>query len=211
MVALRKYQHAITRLVCCTLFSIASISSATAQSAAAAATDPVLMPGDVIRITVWMKPELSGEFGISQDSTVADPFYMGVKVAGIPLSSAATRVRSHVEQYETNPRVLVEPVFRIAVAGEVRQPSIYSVQPGSTVLQAVMHAGGPTQNGRRDQVRLLRNGQQITFNLQQADTELVRSGDRIVVDPQRTIFREYVIPALTVVGAIASVIRVWRL
>jgi len=46
--------------------------------------DPALRPGDVLRINVWRHPELSGDFVVAPDSTLVDPVYQVVKVAGHP-------------------------------------------------------------------------------------------------------------------------------
>ena len=70
-----------------------------------------LAPGDALRITVWRKPELSGEFQILADSAIAGPFYRPLKVAGIPITDVERRVHSYLEQYESSPRVLVERRF----------------------------------------------------------------------------------------------------
>jgi protein involved in polysaccharide export with SLBB domain len=62
---------------------------ALAQSPAPAAdgTNGALNPGDVVRITVWRKPELSGDFIIAGDGSVSHPLYRDVRVTGMPLAA----------------------------------------------------------------------------------------------------------------------------
>jgi protein involved in polysaccharide export with SLBB domain len=189
---------------------------AAAQSAPYRATaDPVdlevLRPGDTVRIIVWRKPELSGEFQVSADGTVGEPFYMSVTVAGIPFTEAATRIRTHVERYETHPDVLVEPLFRVGVGGEVQRPDIYNFGRFVTVGQVVLLAGGPTPRGDPRRIWLYRSGDRLRVDMYSPDDPVarspIRSGDYVVVESERDIVRDYVLPTLLAVGATASIAR----
>ena len=185
-----------------------------AQDPAAPVSTAVIQPGDVVRINVWRKPELSGEFQVTADGTIADPFYMAVNIGGLPLATASERVRAHLARYETDPRVLVEPLFRVVVGGEVRQPNLYTLRRETTIAQAVMLAGGPTERGNLDRVRVLRDGEVLSVDILRPEGGLahtpIRSGDQILVGRRRSIFRDYILPATTMVGAVASVIYATR-
>lgn len=171
----------------------------------------VLRPGDVVRVVVWQEPDLSGEFTIAPDSTLVHPLYSGVKVAGIPVGEAKARLGELLRRYESNPQFVIEPLVRVAVAGEVRQPSLYSLSPSITIAEAVAMAGGATDRGRLDRVTLVRDGSQWVYDLTDPGGEAtrlpVRSGDRILVDRSSRVFRDYIVPALSVVGTIATVIN----
>src|SRR2546428_12721426 len=82
--------------------------------------DSLLRPGDVLRITVWRQPDLSGEFAINLDSTVAHPLLQAVKVGGGAVGVARARLRDFFLAYEQNPRFVVEPLYPVVVAGDVR-------------------------------------------------------------------------------------------
>lgn len=174
-------------------------------------SEPVLQPGDVVRITVWRKPELSGEFTIRGNGSIANPFYGSVQAAGVPVSTAEQRVRAHVDRFEANAWVLVEPLLRVSVRGEVRDPNLYTLTPETTVLQAVMLAGGPTGRGDLRGIRLLRDGTTIPVDLSRPDAGAaqypVRSGDQIVVGRRRNLFRDYVAPAASVTGAVLAILN----
>jgi protein involved in polysaccharide export with SLBB domain len=194
-------------------FLSAMVPAASGQELARIQSGPVLQVGDVIRISVWRKPELSGEFKVSADSSIADPFYMSVRVAGVPLSVVNERVRSHVALYETEPQVLVEPLFSVAVGGEVRQPGLHTVPPGTTVSQAYMLAGGATERGRAQRARLVRLDGEYVVDLTRPQEGManarIASGDFILVDRRAMIFRDYIAPASSVVGAAASLLHVY--
>jgi protein involved in polysaccharide export with SLBB domain len=194
-------------------FLSAMVPAASGQEPARKQSGPVLQVGDVIRISVWRKPELSGEFKVSADSSIADPFYMSVRVVGVPLSVVNERVRSHVALYETDPQVLVEPLFSVAVGGEVRQPGLRTVPPGTTVSQAFMLAGGATERGRAQRARLVRLDGEYVVDLTRPQEGManarIESGDFILVDRRAMIFRDYIAPAGSVVGAAASLLHIF--
>jgi protein involved in polysaccharide export with SLBB domain len=198
-------------LLCIFLFTIAP--AVCGQERKAPESGPVLQVGDVIRISVWRKPELSGEYQILADSTIADPFYMSVRVAGIPLAVAVERVLTHVERFESDPQVLIEPLFRIMVSGEVKQPGLINVPPGTTVVQAFMLAGGATERGKLDRVRLIRLEGEYIIDLTRPQSGLasvpVKSGDFVMVERKTMLFRDYLAPASSVVGAAASLLHIY--
>lgn len=179
-----------------------------------AASEPVLRPGDSLRVAVWRKPELSGSFAVRSDGSIGDPFYSDVKVAGLSLADAEERVRRHVGRFESEPRVLLEPRFRVAVGGEVRQPGLYTFGPETTVLQALMLAGGATERGQLERVVLVRDGRELRLDLTRSDaplaTQPVRSGDQLVVTRRKSFFREFIVPTATITGAAAAVLNALR-
>ena len=176
---------------------------------APAAGEGVLSPGDIIRITVWRKPEMSGEFTIAPDGSIAHPLYQEVHVSGLPLDSAIARVRAFLARDEANPAFILAPMLRVAVGGEVRQPNLYSLPPTTTIAQAVALAGGPTERGRLDRVRVSRAGGVITLDLAQPSATVarlpIRSGDQILVLRRRDFVRDIVAPASSIIGALAGI------
>jgi protein involved in polysaccharide export with SLBB domain len=174
------------------------------------AADPVLNPGDFLRITVWRRPELSGEFEVAPDGSIAHPLYREVKVAGIPLSLAEEKVREFLRQHEMNAAFVMAPLFRVIVGGEVQKPGLYSLRPTTTVAQALALAGGPTERGRLDQVRITREGRVMIVNLTSPSGDLtpVRSGDQIIVLRRRKGFFDILVPASSVIAAAAAIASV---
>jgi polysaccharide export outer membrane protein len=182
--------------------------------AAAADPTPQLQPGDVVRITVWRQPELTGEFAVGPDSSIAHPLYQAVKVAGVPVRVAEQRIRDFLAKYETNPQVVVEPLFSVAVGGEVQKPDLYPLPQQTTIAQAIALAGGPTDQGRLDKVRLVRGGREVTADLTTPDAQWARvhvqSGDQIFVGRKHNILREYIGPLASMVAAAAAIVNAAR-
>jgi len=171
-----------------------------------------LAPGDMVRITVWRKAELSGEFIVTGRGTIAHPLFREVQVVGIPLNTVESRLRVLLEKYEANPQFVVEPLLRVAVGGEVRLPNLYNLAPETSVSQAVALAGGATERGHRDRVRLVRAGSDIVVDLRRADVTgagmPIRSGDQITVERTSAVFRDYIAPTIGLLGGIASIMTV---
>jgi polysaccharide export outer membrane protein len=172
----------------------------------------VLGPGDVVRITVWRRPELSGEFLIAADGSITHPLYRAVTVGGVPLDAAEERVETFLKRFEETPQFVLEPLLHISVSGEVMRPNLYTVGPGTAVTQAVALAGGPSVIGRRDRVVVVRAGKAITVDLSRLDVGgsqmPIRSGDQIFVERQRSVFREFIAPAITLTGSAAAILTV---
>src|SRR3989449_7549950 len=130
---------------------MAPLGSASAQRLVRPLEDRALRPGDVLRINVWRHPELSGDFVVAPDSTLVDPVYQVVKVAGLPLSVVRERLRGVLSTYEQGVPFVLEPVFPVTVAGEVRQPNLYRLPDGTTFAPAIAQAGGATGTGPVEQ------------------------------------------------------------
>ena len=183
-----------------------------ATSSALAGNVVALGIGDVVRITVWRKPELSGEFVVLADGSLAHPLYRGLRLGGLSIAMAEEQMRGFLSQLEKNPAFVLEPLARVTVSGEVARSNVYSLRPETSVAMAVALAGGPTDRGRRDRVRLLRDNRTLLLDLTASDRgaarTTVRSGDEIIIERRRALFREYVAPVITVAGATAAIINV---
>jgi protein involved in polysaccharide export with SLBB domain len=173
-----------------------------------------ISPGDQIRIVVWRKPEMSGDFAVAGNGTILHPLYREVQVTGVPLSVVEDRLRTFLLRYDTNPQFVIQPLVRVIVGGEAKSPNIYSVPPETTVQQAVAMAGGPTDRGALDDVRMVRDRQEVRVDLSRPNSEAallqIRSGDVILIGRRGTGIRDFVAPVASSLGLIASLITVFR-
>lgn len=200
------------------LTTLASVPGLVAQTPPAKGAVGTLEPGDSIRIQVWRKPEFSGDFLVGPDGTITHPLYRAVRVAGVPLAAAEANIRRFLSEYDQNPQFVMEPLIRISVSGEVPRPSVFAVNPQTTLAEAVARAGGTTQWGKRDHVRIFRTegnvrGEMFFNLLDPADVvgqSPVRSGDQIVVDRNKSIFKDVFLPIVGLVGSLASIALITR-
>jgi polysaccharide biosynthesis/export protein len=209
--------RAMRNLLCRSLTLIALSPALTAallaQGTAPTEAQVTLAPGDSIRVVVWRKPEMSGDFIVGPDGTITHPLYQAVRVGGIPFSSAQNNLRNFLSRFEQDPQFVAEPLVRIAISGEVGRAAIYALRPETSIQEAVAQAGGPSETGNRERVRVLRkdaSGRQREFFVSLVDPEgspatmRVHSGDQIVVDRRKSFFREVFLPGLSVIGSLAS-------
>lgn len=187
---------------------------AQAQTPAQTSEQVTLAPGDSIRVVVWRKPEMSGDFIVGPEGVITHPLYQAVRVGGIPFATARANIRNFLARFEQDPQFVAEPLVRVAVSGEVGKPQVFAVRPETSIADAVAQAGGPNENANRENVRVLRKGtdgrqRELRVNLIDpegpAATLRVNSGDQIVVDRRKSFFREVFLPGLSVLGSAASI------
>ncbi|HEU4474151.1 MAG TPA: polysaccharide biosynthesis/export family protein [Gemmatimonadales bacterium] len=186
---------------------------ASAQESRASSEQAVLAPGDSVRIVVWRKPEFSGDFVVAPNGTITHPLFRAVQVAGVPFATAEANLRRYLARFEENPEFVIEPLIRVAISGEVERPLVYALRPETTVAEAVARAGGATETGARNRVRVLRlqpSGEQEQLIINLTDPQAgygrvpIRSGDQIIVDRRKSFMRDILLPTLGVIGSIAS-------
>ena len=90
-------------------------ASAQGPSPASVAEVVSLSPGDSVRVVVWRKPEMSGDFIVGPDGTITHPLYKAVRVGGIPFSTAEVNVRNFLARFEQDPQFVLEPLVRQAL------------------------------------------------------------------------------------------------
>lgn len=184
------------------------------QSDAATTEAATLQPGDSLRIVVWGDPALSGGFIVTPDSSIGHPLYREVKVAGIPIPEVRQRIHQFLARDKKEVDFVIEPIFRVAVVGEVRQPSVYVVPMATTVAEAVALAGGPSERGRLSKVQLVRGVRDLRLDLNNPKSSdalmAVHSGDRITVGRAGNFFRDVISPLLSLTAAAASLVVVFR-
>jgi protein involved in polysaccharide export with SLBB domain len=160
------------------------------MSEAAAAQQPGLRPGDVIKIDIWREKDLSGSFLVDENGSATFPLLGDVKVTEMTIPQLRASLLEAYRAQLRNPSITITPMRRVNVLGEVLKPGLYVIDPTVSLAEAVGLAGGATQNGTLTGVRIFRNGSvlvnrpSISQTISEAD---VRSGDQIVV-PQKSWF-----------------------
>ena len=200
--------HGLRRLLPLCLLMVATSSVALAQ-----APQAVLRPGDALRVTVWRNAEFSGEFAVLSDGSLGHPLMREVRVANQPMATVEQGLRTFLTRYEAEPRFVIEPLFRIVVGGEVRQPGVFTLPPSATLAEAVAQAGGGTDRAKLREVRLQRDGQIMMIDLTDPSPSglahsAVRSGDQLFVERRTSVFRDYIAPAGSIVAAMAAIANI---
>ena len=158
--------------------------------------------GDTIQVEIFNVPEYSGSQQVLADGSVNLEAIAPVSVNGLTPQEAEQVIASAYSRELRYPQITVvleaPRPLRVAIAGEVGQPGLYTLTPGGntqfpTVSQALQMAGGVTQAADLQRVQLRRaNGnlpdQVVTLDLWQLLNNgdvghdlALRAGDAIVI------------------------------
>lgn len=173
-----------------------------------------LRPGDLLKVTVYRDQELSGEFLIDSRGYVQIPGLGNIHVAGLDPNEARNRLIAALrERGFQSPEIAVQALVRVSVLGEVRDPGLHPVEPGSSLLHVVTVAGGPTDRANLRSTRVVRDGRLFTVDLQSglagsAAGRVVLYSNDVVVIPRRTgLTRENIAFIFGGVSAVLSVVN----
>lgn len=209
------------------LFGLAQATDARAQGVTNAVPDSAavdspsarvvgtLRPGDLLKIHVYRDSELSGEYLIDSRGTLQIPGIGVVRAGGLdPVQVKERLIAALRERGFSQPEIAVQPLVRVSVLGEVRVPQLYSVDPGTSLLQLVSVAGGPTERANLERVRVVRDGRAFNVNLESAFAgsatgRIVLNSNDVVYIPRKTgLTRETLAFALTALSAVLSVVNI---
>jgi polysaccharide biosynthesis/export protein len=143
------------RLIALTLLALgAGRSVATAQSAPLAPPTPqnrtesyIVAVQDVLNITVWDNPELTGKVTVQPDGTVTLPLIGRLVAAGVTVQKFELLLtRALADGFILDPRVAVTldqyRGRRVFVFGDVSAPGTYPFADGLTLIEVLAKAGG---------------------------------------------------------------------
>ncbi len=134
--------------------------------------------GDKIKVTVMDEPDLSGEFEVESDGTVALPMVGSIPAAGHTLRGMQKAITAKLDgDYLVNPRVEVQVVnFRpVFVLSAVNKPGNYPYVPDMTVVKAISLAGGYAPGASTGNVSLKRRAKESSV----AEDTVLLPGDVI--------------------------------
>jgi protein involved in polysaccharide export with SLBB domain len=204
-----------------TLAALALVASAltpleaqvtTAQpTGAAQAADLVLRPGDAVKLTVWRAPEFDGEFTVLPNGTLAHPYLRDIVVTGVPIPTVQQELERRAKTQNENAQVIVQPLLRIVVGGEIASPNLYRHPAGTTIAEALVLAGGPTEQANKNHVSLVRDGKTVRLDLTKPNGPATRtaivSGDQLLLARRRGSIRDWALPLITVVGTAVTIVN----
>ena len=126
----------------------------------------VLGPGDQVVIDIYGASQRTMTLTVSPDGTVTVPGYGPVHVSGLSVASAKQKLRSSLgSRYASSNLDLTVGQTRtimINVMGEVRVPGTYTLSAFATVFHALYLAGGINDLGTLRNVKVVRQGRQVT-------------------------------------------------
>jgi polysaccharide biosynthesis/export protein len=166
-----------------------------AVAAGAAADTYVIGASDVLTVTVWKEPTLSGTLLVRPDGMISLSLLGDIQASGLTPLQLADQITSKLKKFMQDPNVsvVVSQIHSkvIYLLGEIEKKGPIEMTPGMTLLEAIGSAGGLTDYANTKKIYILRNEagthQKIPVNYKEAlkgDTTLnlpLKPGDTIVV------------------------------
>jgi polysaccharide export outer membrane protein len=186
------------------------VSDAAADPVAAAArraASVAVAVGDRVRVRVWREPALSDSLTVDDRGEVALPRLGVLRVTGYSIASLQDTLRARYAEYLRDPSITVTVYRRIGVQGEVRSPGLYYVDATITLREVLAQAGGVTEAGSQDDVRIVRAGRETRLGRWRAGGPLaaeLRSGDQVLVGRRSWLSRN-ALAATTTLALLVSV------
>jgi polysaccharide biosynthesis/export protein len=168
-----------------------------------------IQPGDQLAITVLEDDTLNRTTLVLPDGRISVPLAGSVQAAGRSVEAVESTIADRLaSNFAVRPSVFVSVVavteeletFPIFVVGQVGEPGVREVEPGTTMLQAIALAGGLDRFAATKRIQLRRGdpatGQErlYIFNYRAVERGgaiqsmiTLREGDVIVV-PERRLF-----------------------
>ena len=147
------------RALCVFVLSLPLAASGQDRAVAPGSTGGfTLGPGDVLRVTIWREIELSGEFGVNEINQLTLPMLGVLQVGGIQWRVLRDSLLSlYTTQLKTT-SIILSPLRRVYVFGEVLKPGPYMLDPTLSFAGAVALAGGANSIGDMRRIRVVRQG-----------------------------------------------------
>jgi protein involved in polysaccharide export with SLBB domain len=127
----------------------------------------IIGPGDEILLDIYGNSEASYTLKVTPDGTVNVEYAGVIKVAGLTIEAATSRIRSRmIKVYpglsngSTKINLALGNIrsIKVILTGEVQKPGAYTLPSLATVFNALYSSGGPTENGSFRSVELIRAG-----------------------------------------------------
>jgi polysaccharide export outer membrane protein len=150
-------------------------------------SDYQIGPGDVLKISIYDHPDLTTVARVDNEGCILLPLAGRVVVGGQTTANASKTIAAKLSaDYIVNPQASVfVQEFRsrvVYVTGQVNRPSSFTVEPDTTVIQAITMAGGFTPLAAQKKVKIIRkiNGVETVFKKVSLHEKLM-PGDVMVI------------------------------
>lgn len=148
------------------LMTLASRKGMAQESSAQIPQDYVISVGDEVMVTLWGSVEADLRLSVDRSGRITLPRVGPVMVAGLRYSELERAIDQRVGQVFRNYKLSASlgklRSIRIYVTGFTQRPGAYTVSSLSTLVNALMQAGGPSSAGSFRQIELRRNGKTIS-------------------------------------------------
>jgi polysaccharide biosynthesis/export protein len=159
----------------------------------------LLVPGDIIRVSVFKNPDMGGDLRVSEAGTIGFPLIGTVQVSGLTLPAAERKIAQLLREgaFVMTPQVnilLTQALGnQVSVIGQFTRPGRYPLEAAGGRLSGMVAAAGGVASTGGDMVIVtgLRNGKpfrqeidvvKMTFSGSTADDISLAGGDTLFVN-----------------------------
>lgn len=145
--------------------------------------------GDLVELRVRSDPDLTGSFSVNRQRQLELETLPSVDLGGVLYSEIESTLRDALDDYIRDPNVRARVLLRVAVVGGVNSPGYYDLSPSTTLSEALMQAGGPSQQAKLDEMEFRREGRDVLSRGEGPVESLTlaelgaRRGDQLYVPP----------------------------
>jgi polysaccharide export outer membrane protein len=143
------------------------------SAAASAEKSYVIGAEDQLFINVWGNPQLSGQFIVAPDGRISIGLINEVMAAGLTRDQLQTEIVQRLKDggFLRDPTVTVNVTGfnskKYSIQGEVNKPGPSPLVVPTTVLEALVNAGGFKDFANKSKIRILRGNKTFLFNYNQ--------------------------------------------
>jgi polysaccharide export outer membrane protein len=149
---------------------------------------------DVLAITVWKEPLLSGSVVVRPDGKITIPLINEMRVAGLTPTQLQAALIERLKPFINVPQVTVAVrqinSRNVYLIGEAARSGVFPINSSTTILQLVAQAGGLKDFAKRKDIYVLRNeqGKQVRYRFNYEDVIRGKNNQQnIVLQPGDTV------------------------
>ncbi len=174
-----------------------TVPGAAAKTPGVATVDPknfVIGPEDVLWIRVWNSPNLSNQVTVRPDGRITLQLLGELQAAGLTPEALTQAIFDAVSKFETHDKSEITVEVRQVnsrkyfIQGEVSKSGAFPLLLPTTVLEALVNAGGFREFANTKRIIIISGGQQYHFNYKEVihgkkleQNRLLQPGDQIIV------------------------------
>jgi protein involved in polysaccharide export with SLBB domain len=123
----------------------------------------VIGPGDAFALTMWGRADGQFLLQVDRDGQIVLPEVGALKVWGMKFGDLESYLQHELSRKYTDFKMSITMTrlrtIQVFIVGEAQTPGTYTVSSLSTVINALVAAGGPSKNGSLREIRLSRTAQ----------------------------------------------------
>ena len=157
--------------------------------------DYVIGPEDILAVNVWKEPEISRTVPVRPDGKISLPLLGDMMATGLTAQQLQASITQQLQNYVSSPEVsvIVQEIKseKVNVVGRVVKPGSYSLSKPTTVLDAIVMAGGFRDFAKAKKIYVLRVSKdgipdRLPFNYKEV-IKGKKLAQNVVLEPHDTV------------------------